>query len=696
MPIRLKANMSRYPVSLVPLFCLAPHAAFSQGTEPTQLPKVVVTAPSPAQETRKQLEAEQALIPGGVTLIDSQDTKQRQISNLSDLMRFVPGVWSTSSSGGDAAFLSIRGSNLDATNYDMNGVKLLQDGLPVTTADGNNHNRLIDPIAARYATVARGANALTYGASTLGGAIDFTTPTALDSPPLELVLNGGSFGLAQAQFNAGAVSGNVDGMLTLDAKHWDGYRQHSSQERTSLYGNVGWQIGSAVRTRLFLSTINNKEELPGALTRDQWQQDPRQANAAAVTGNYQINVETQRIANKTTWDIDADSSLSFGVSYEQQSLYHPIVQSPFFSLLIDTTQRNLGTSLNYNLRLGEHNLLAGLNYGYTTVRGGNYSQSGGSATAQTQDVDNRADLIELFVVDRWQFAPRWTAVYGAQAIDTSRDVRTTTLGTGTVVNPKGDYNSINPRVGLIHQLTPEVELFTNLSRLYEPPTNFELEDDATPGAQPLEAMHGAVVEVGTRGNLLSGGTRWRWDVSAYYARLHDEILSRDDPLAPGTSLTANVDDTIHAGIEALLGASFPFDAFGKGRLEPLVSLTFNRFRFKDDSDYGNNSLPAAPDYAIRAELIYRDASGFFAGPTFDFVGRRYADFNNTYKVDGYNLFGLRAGVTQKNWEVFGEIRNLGDKNYIAYHSVKDTAGAGDAVLYPGEPRSLYVGARLRF
>ena len=51
-----------------------------------------------------------------------------------------------------AIFFSSRGSNLDATDYDMNGIKLLQDGLPITTADGNNHNRVIDPLSARYAT----------------------------------------------------------------------------------------------------------------------------------------------------------------------------------------------------------------------------------------------------------------------------------------------------------------------------------------------------------------------------------------------------------------------------------------------------------------------------------------------------------------------------------------------------------------
>ena len=54
-------------------------------------------------------------------------------------------------------YFSSRGSNLDATDYDKNGVKLFQDGLPITTADGNSHNRMLDPLSARYAVIARGA-----------------------------------------------------------------------------------------------------------------------------------------------------------------------------------------------------------------------------------------------------------------------------------------------------------------------------------------------------------------------------------------------------------------------------------------------------------------------------------------------------------------------------------------------------------
>jgi iron complex outermembrane receptor protein len=94
-------------------------------------------------------------------------------------------------------------------------------------------------------------------------------------------------------------------------------------------------------------------------------------------------------------------------------------------------------------------------------------------------------------------------------------------------------------------------------------------------------------------------------------------------------------------------------------------------------------------------VLFRHAGGFFAGPTFDFVGKRYADFSNSYTVESYGLLGLRAGFTRAKWEVFGELRNLLDEEYVATLSVRTEADADAPILNPGAPRSAYVGVRVQ-
>ena len=684
----------------------APAGAADADSPASQLETVVVTA----EGMRQQLETWQALTPGDVTVLDGDELYQRNVTNIADMLRYVPGLWAESAAGQDDLFISSRGSNLDSTDYDKNGVKLLQDGLPVTTADGNNHNRVIDPLSARYAVIAHGANALTYGASTLGGAIDFTSPTARTSPPLELSANGGSFGQLNARASAGGATDTFDGLITLETKNWDGYREHSSQHRKGLYVNGGWKLSDSVTTRLYGTYLDNHVQLPGTLTRAQMDADPAQASMPALGGDYGKDVEAWRVASKTTWQISPNASLDFGVSYEEQSLFHPIVDRVLvdfdgpgpldpvevFSLVIDTDHADLGAMARYRLKAGAHDIVAGFNYGDGTVEGGNYRNDGGRRNGLTEYVHDVSGSLEAFVVDHWRLAPAWTLVYGGQLVDADRDVKTTNAASGEVRNPRGGYSAFNPRLGVIHALGGDRQVFGSVSRAYEAPTTFELEDDLRGNDELLDAMHGTVVEVGARGrHAMEGGGAWHWDVAAYYARIHDEILSVDDPAAPGNSLTTNIDETTHAGIEALLGASFVADGSGAHRIEPLVSLTINEFSFDSDSTYGDNALPAAPKYSLRGEVLYRNVNGFFAGPTFDLIGKRYADFSNTYSVGAYGLLGLRAGFNGAKWEVFGELRNLLDEEYVATLSVLNEATPASPILNPGAPRSAFVGVRVQ-
>jgi len=666
-------------IGAVSTLALSPSDAAEPDRREQTLDIIVVTA----ERLQADLDAERAATPGAVTNLDGATFYQRRVTQLSDMLRYVPGVYAESYNGNDDVFYSSRGSNLDATDYDKNGIKFLQDGLPVTAADGNNHNRALDPLNARYATVAHGANALAYGASTLGGAVDFATPTARTTLP-SVWASGGSFGEWGLRGTVGGVSGGLDGLVTVETQQRDGYREHSAQDRKGLYANLGWAASDNVSTRFYATYLDYNAELPRELTPEQYEEDPYQAREDAILGDHRKKVEAWRFAFKTTVAEVAGGTLELGASHEDQSLYHPIVSTPFFSLLIDTTHEDNGAMLRYRRTAGPHDLLFGLNYGYSTVVGGNYENNGGLPGALMWTTDDKASSLEVFALDRWNFAPEWTLVYGAQFVSADRDVG----------GFKGSYDAANPRLGVIRNMGERSEWYASASRIYEAPTTFELTDDEHGGSTPLDAMHGVVVETGLRGTAPRGGTQLNWDVSVYYTELRDEILSRDDPNAPGTSLSANIPKTTHAGIEALLGASFAL-AEG-GHIDPLLNATFDAFSFDSDPEYGDNRLPSAPRYFVRGEVMYRNASGFSVGPTFDFIGARYTDFANTYRVEEYRLLGLRASFTAAKWEVFAEARNLLDEKYVAAVVVKDVAAPDSAMLFPGAPRSYYFGARYQF
>ena len=159
-------------------------------------------------------------------------------------------------------------------------------------------------------------------------------------------------------------------------------------------------------------------------------------------------------------------------------------------------------------------------------------------------------------------------------------------------------------------------------------------------------MKGTVVEIGPcastpagRGHALALGS------SGYYARIQDEILSIDDD-PERAAAEQSVDQRRRDDSRRYRGARRRSFALGgnRHRLEPLLSLTLNEFSFDSDPRLWQTTScrPRRPMRA-RGEVIYRHASGFYAGPTFDFIGKRYADFANTlHDVDSYKLLGLRA------------------------------------------------------
>ena len=679
--------------------------------------------------------AEVALTPGGVTLLNINELSDRNVSNMADVLRYAPGVYSTSQSGNDEVFVSSRGSNLDANNYAASGVKYLQDGLPVTAADGNNHNRMIDPLSANYATVARGGNALKYGASTMGGAIDFTSPTALNSPITRLSLNGGSFGQFLGRGTVSKVfNESLDGLLTIEGKEWDGYRAHNKQDRIGVYGNFGWQISDSVVNRTFFSYINNNQQLPGQLTRAQFNANPYQASAQALGGNYQVNTETERVANKTTWTIDDKSSLDVGFSFENQHLYHPIVDTVLvpnanfqqggmndaFSMLVDSTQQDWGTTARYNRHFDSHDLLVGLNVGTNSDRGGNYVNNGGLKGAMSNAITKKADNIEIFAQDHWHLTDKWTLTPAIQGVFAHREVNNARLaipqdGQPLVApfvappqynvrnfysqggNASNDYTGFNPSLGLMYNLTKNASLYTNATRLYAPPTNYNIADNITSGSSTtnLKAMEGTSVEIGTRGKQnINALNSVNWDLALYYSWLNNEILSVTP--ASGSPIAANFNNTVHAGVEGLIGGNFALEGTGTHSIRPLLSYTVNSFNFDNDRTYGNNALPAAPDYFLKGEAMYHHSAGYFMGPTFDVVGKRWGDYANTYKIDSYGLLGMRTGWSNNHYKLYVEGRNLLDTVYVANTNILNTAGSGDAMLNVGAPLSFYGGVEITY
>jgi iron complex outermembrane receptor protein len=133
------------------------------------------------------------------------------------------------------------------------------------------------------------------------------------------------------------------------------------------------------------------------------------------------------------------------------------------------------------------------------------------------------------------------------------------------------------------------------------------------------------------------------------------------------------------------------------RLWLQAAYTLNDFRFDSDAAFGNNWLPGAPRHVLRAELVYRHPSGFFAGPQLEWVPEGYfVDSANTLTTDPYAIWGLKAGYDDgRQFSAYVEARNLANTAYIASASIIDRANPTLPLFEPGTGRAVYAGMRFR-
>jgi len=107
----------------------------------------------------------------------------------------------------------------------------------------------------RFLTVYRGANALKYGGSTLGGAINMITRTAMNSDNF-IRMQAGSFDTCNGNFGIGEVKDKWDYYIGAGHSESDGFRHQSEGERSNLSINFGYRDGNIENRTWFNYTDN--------------------------------------------------------------------------------------------------------------------------------------------------------------------------------------------------------------------------------------------------------------------------------------------------------------------------------------------------------------------------------------------------------------------------------------------------------
>lgn len=672
------------------------------------LPTIVVTSeregtltvPS-AVQARRDIER----TPGAVSIVEDAEYKNGAAQTLKDVLDYVPGVYVQSRYGEDAR-VSIRGSGLSRP-YGNRGINMFMDGIPINTSDGLVDLFEIDPTAYRYVEVFKGANAMRYGSNALGGAINFVTPTGRDAAGFASRFDAGTSGYQRIQFNNGGVNNEHDYYLTISEQGNSGYREHSNGKSIHASGNYGYQFSSTAETRFYLNVNQIDQRMPGELSKSDALNSPKKANSDFTWKDQARNIDSYRLANKTTLRFD-QTTIDFGVFKTHRHVDHPNFM--YLDYTVDD-EGVFGRLTDERKIAGYRNVLVtGVNvlngkidsttYSYTNtytwsaspIAGTVAGAAKGSLASSTFDTSKNSSI---YFDDSVYVREDVAVSFGTKLQKVVRG-RNDRVGN---TNNSFDFNNTTPKLGVLWDVDASSQIYANASRSAEIPTYDTL--TFTSSTPDLKAQTATTFEVGSRGRRKA----YVWDVSIYQSKINNELQCLALTYgATGTCTQSNADKTVHQGLEAGGGVEVSNSVFNKGdSLWVNAAYTYNNFHFDADPTFGNNKLAGVPTQYLRAELLLKDPSGYYAGPNVEWMPKSYyADNSNTTSVDPYSLLNFKLGFGNigygKNagWSGYVEGRNLLDKRYIATVDVAKSATAADAIFHPGFGRSVRAGLQYKW
>ncbi len=691
------------------------HSVNAQSSDIKTMGAVLVTSkPDPlTQSTIEGAKENVYSIPGGASIVDMNQVREGRQSTWSDSLGLAPGVFIQDRFGSEEARISIRGSALSRT-YHSFGIKVMQDGIPINYADGFFDMQTVDPNASRYLEVLRGPNATTYGASTLGGAINFVAPTGYSNAGSVGRVELGSFGFNKFFASTASVgktnpkNGHVwDYYMAASQTKQDGFRDHAQMENQKILGNWGVKVDTNIESRFYVAAVRSKTQLPGYLIKAELESNPSMAasNVSTVSGastvagiypyrvdaNRRRDVDAQRLANKTTVR-DGNTIYEFAAYAMNYSLWHPI------DSIIEQNAKTQGGHIKVTRLMDQRELSVAYlpSVGSTKGTSKPTNNQGVATGVATSNYDQQSKNDSFFLEDKYKVTPRTTLTTAVQYDKANRKV-SDIVPASVANNYNYTFSQWSPRVGVTHDLTASSQVFASISRNFEAPI-FGLAGTWTTANN---AQTGTTFEIGTRGDLRQDNHQFGWDATYYRANLRNEFLSVCSSAACTTSVTSNIPKSLHQGIE--LGLSHLYDK----TVDTRIAFLYSDFHFVDNAVTGNNSLPGFPPLIVRGEVLYRWGAEIggkpstYLGPKFEWVPRKAPmDNANTVYNDAYALLGFKAGqAIDKQWSWFLDARNLTNKKYASTTNIAAnyTTVPGDGRrYYPGDGRSAYLGIEVNF
>jgi iron complex outermembrane receptor protein len=259
--------------------------------------EIVVTARGMAGSTDNVLTS--------VDRMGSDVAQDADVDNVFELVGQMPGIQVTDfNQGTTSGKFSLRGFNGEGN---INAVKLLVDGIPSNSNDGNMpYIDMVFPLNIETIEVVRGTSDPRYGLHAIAGSANIVTRSG--GTYLDARASVGSYDTYEGQLVAGLERGALSQNYQVAYRNSSGYREHGDTERLSLSGKWSVKLGEDVNLGAIARYYNADAQEPGYLTFADSRANPRMTNAYNASDGDTRNIQQYALTADVTFSDRLDWS----------------------------------------------------------------------------------------------------------------------------------------------------------------------------------------------------------------------------------------------------------------------------------------------------------------------------------------------------------------------------------------------------
>ncbi|MHC6224041.1 TonB-dependent receptor family protein [Pseudomonas sp. X10] len=647
-------------------------------------------------------------VPASIDIVNRDQITDGQAGvNLSEALSRVPGVVVQNRQNyAQDLQVSTRGYGARAA-FGIRGIKVLSDGIPASTPDGQGQAASLNLDVAERIEVLRGPASAIYG-SNAGGVIQMFSKDGSGPATIGASTLLGSDGFIKNHLYS--QGGNDQAGFVLDASRMDtdGYRDHSSARRDQTFAKVHVRPDEDSRLALIFNTLEqNGTEDPLGQTWSGYKQDPRSVIPQAEQYNTRKSIHHQQVGMNYERDF-GDATLQFNLYAGQRSViqYLSIPKGTPANErgggVVDFDREFHGGTLRWIQPItaapGALTLTFGADYDQSRDDRRGYQNYSGNVLGVKgelrRDEIDTATSLDPYVQAHWEL-DRWTFDAGLRHSSMEMEVDDHYLSNGDASGSK-KYQRTSPTLAVMYAFTPDLHGYASAGKAFETPTQAEMAyapgvtETFNFGLKPATSIQ---YEVGLKARPTEQS---RLNVAVFEIHTEDEIVVAGSN--SGRTSYTNAGKTLRRGLEVGLQHQLAAD------WELNLAYTHLDATYRDDVTQGSsqiekgNRLPGVPKDSLFGELVWRPVEGLSTALEGQYRSQVYVEDSNDQKAaPAYTVFNWRARMEQQldRFTVYEMVRvdNLLDRQYVGSVIVGD----GNGRYYEAAPgRSWYAGAGVEY